>query len=181
MKKTIVAASIAAVLASTGVAGLASAAQNTNIGRGSELVSAVAKKFNLKESDVQAVFDENRTTMQAQRETELKDQVAQLVKDGKLTQAQADLINAKRAELQKKRDANRSSMENKSETDRKSTMDAERTALDKWFSDNNISTEYRYLVFGGRHGHDGPGGPGDPRDGAGQNQTSTSSSSATNQ
>jgi hypothetical protein len=145
----------------------------------SSLVSAVAKKFNLKQSDVQAVFDANRTQMEAQRETKVKDQVAQLVKDGKLTQAQADLINAKRAELQKQHDANRTSMDSKTDTERKAAMDAERTALDKWFSDNNISTDYRYLVFGGR-GHGGPGGPGGPRDGQSQGSSAPSTSSSSN-
>lgn len=166
MKKTLVAASVAAVIAVTGVAGLASAA--TQHGNGdkpmSGLAAAIAKKFNLKESDVQAVFDANHTQMEAQRETDIKNRVAQLVKDGKLTSTQADLINAKRAELQKTREANRASMDSKSHAERKAAMDAERTALDKWFTDNNIPTEYRHLVFGGGHG--GPGGNHDgPRDG----------------
>ncbi len=166
MKKTIVAASVAAVLATTGVAGvgLAQAATERGGSDHSGLVSAIAKKFKLKESDVQAVFDENHTARQAEREADIKHEVAQLVKDGKLTQAQADLINAKRTELQKTRNANRGNMSSKTDTERKAAMDAERTALDKWFTDNSIPTDYRYLVFGGRHG--GPGGHHDgPRDG----------------
>lgn len=181
MKKHIATAGVAALVAVTGIAGLGIASAATQNGSGanhmSSLVSAIAKKFNLKEADVQAVFDTNRTEMEAQRETEVKNQVAQLVKDGKLTQAQADLINAKRTELQKNRDTNRTSMENKTNAERKAAMDAARTALDKWFSDNNISTDYRHLVFGGR-GRGGPGGPGGPRDGQGQGQGSSAPSTS---
>ena len=101
MKKVIIASSIAA-LGVTGLAGgavFATANSTSGTDPMSGLVSAIATKFNLKKDDVQKVFDEQRTQMETQREKEVKDQVAQLVKDGKLTQAQADKINAKRAEL----------------------------------------------------------------------------------
>lgn len=176
MKKAIATAGVTAAVAVAGITGLgvASAADQTssNTNPMSGLVSAIAKKFNLKETDVQAVFDENRSQMEAQRETEVKDQVAQLVKDGKLTQAQADLINTKRVELQKEREANRTSDQSKSD------MEARKTALDKWFSDNNIPTDYRYLVFGGGHGHGGPGGPRGDMRGQQQNSSSTTTSSS---
>lgn len=166
MKKAIAAAGVTAAIAVAGVTGLGvanAATQNNADNPMSSLVSAIAKKFNLKESEVQAVFDENRSQMQTQRETDVKNQITQLVKDGKLTQAQADLITAKRAELQKQREAKRTSTTDTTENDRKTAREAERTALDKWFSDNNIPTEYRYLVFGGGRGHGGHGGPGGPR------------------
>lgn len=166
MKKSLVTAGVAAMVAVTGLTGLgmaSAATQNNGSHPMSGLVSAIAKKFNLKESDVQSVFDANRAEMKAKRDNEVKTELATLVKDGKLTQAQADAITAKRAELQKIREANRASMDSKTDAERKAAMDAERTALDKWFSDNGISTDYRYLVFGGGRGHGGPGGPGGPR------------------
>ena len=98
MKKVIIASSIAA-LGVTGLAGgavFATANSTSGTDPMSGLVSAIATKFNLKKDDVQKVFDEQRTQMETQREQEVKDHVAQLVKDGKLTQAQADKINAKR-------------------------------------------------------------------------------------
>ena len=101
MKKVIIASSIAA-LGVTGLAGgavFATANSTSGTDPMSGLVSAISTKFNLKKDDVQKVFDEQRAQMETQREQEVKDQVAQLVKDGKLTQAQADKINAKRAEL----------------------------------------------------------------------------------
>ncbi len=58
----------------------------------SSLVSAIAKKFNLKTADVQAVFDEQHKSMDATRTTEVKSKLTQLVSDGKLTQSQANAI-----------------------------------------------------------------------------------------
>ena len=166
MKKSLVTAGVAAIVAVTGLTGLgmaSAATQNNDSHPMSGLVSAIAKKFNLKESDVQSVFDANRAEMEAKRDNEVKTELATLVKDGKLTQAQVDAITAKRAELQKTRDANRASMDSKTDAERKAAMEVARAALDKWFSDNGISTDYRYLVFGGGHGHGGPEGPGGPR------------------
>lgn len=68
-----------------------------------------------KKADVQAVFDAQRTKMDAQRETEVKAEVSQLVTDGKLTQAQADAINTKRAELEKQRETDRTTMDSKTD------------------------------------------------------------------
>jgi len=95
--------------------------------------------------------------MEAEREQEMKDKVAALVEDGKLTQAQADKINAKRAELQQAREANRDSMQDKTADERKAAMEAEKTTIDTWLSENDIDDSYAYLLMGG-HGHGGPGG-----------------------
>ena len=51
-----------------------------------------SNKFNLSKDEVQKVVDEQHATMQAERETQVKADVAKLVTDGKITQAQADAI-----------------------------------------------------------------------------------------
>jgi hypothetical protein len=144
----------------------------------SSLVDAVAKKFNLNKSDVQAVFDEQRSQMEADHEADIKKQVAQLVSDGKLTQQQADKINAKRAELTVERDANRTADQNLTDDQRQAKMEERKTALDAWFKENNIDTQYRNLLMGG-HGRGGHGGPGfgEMKD----QQSSTSTTSSTSQ
>lgn len=178
MRKALVTAGIVTAVSAaslTGI-GIANAATSTSTSSDpmSSLVDAIASKFNLNKSDVQSVFDEQRTQMEAQREQKAKDQVAQLVTDGKLTQAQADAINTKRAELEKEREANRSTDQTKTQAERKAEMESRRTTLDTWLKDNGISTDYAYLLMGGR-GH-GPGGPGGPRD-ANSNSTQPSSTS----
>lgn len=189
MKKQLVIAGTAATLGLAGLAGgaaFATTQSGTNTDPMSGLVSAIATKFNLKAADVQAVFDANRAQMDAQREQQAKDQVAQLVKDGKLTQAQADKINAKRTELEKAREAERTADQKLNETERQAKreqmstqMDAKKTELDTWLKDNGIDTQYAYLLMGGGHGHGGPGGDGGPRESAGVPSTSTSSTGST--
>ena len=161
MKKHLVAAGIATAVGITGLTGIGianAATTTTSTNPMSSLVDAIATKFNLNKTEVQAVFDAQRTEMQAQREAEIKKEVAQLVADGKLTQDQADKINAKRAELQKEREALKDAATTKTREEMKSEMDAKRTELEAWAKDNGIDTQYLRFVFGGR-GH-GPGGPG---------------------
>lgn len=154
----------AAAVATIGVAGLSTGAAfattdsdpSTNDPT-SGLVSAIATKFNLRTTDVQAVFDEQRTAMETEREQEVEDKVAALVEDGKLTQAQADAINAKRAELKEAREADRDSMKDMTAAERKTAMEAKKTELDTWLKENDIDETYAYLLMGGGRG---PGGPG---------------------
>ncbi len=143
------------------IASAATDTSTTSTNPMSSLVDAVASKFNLNKTEVQAVFDEQRDKMESEREAEIKEQVAQLVTDGKLTQGQADKINAKRAELKTEREANRASDQDLSMTERKAKMEEHKTAIDSWMSDNDIDDQYAYLLMGGR-GH-GPGGHGGPR------------------
>lgn len=157
MKKQLIVAGIATAVGVTGLAGVgvaSAAADTSSTNPMSSLVEAVATKFNLKEADVQAVFDAQRTQMQAEREAEVEKKVAQLVTDGKLTQDQADKLNAKRAELQKAREALKDS--DKTREEMKTERETKRTELEAWAKENGIDTEYlRYVVDGGHHGHRG--------------------------
>lgn len=162
MKKQLAIAGLVAGITTAGITGvgIANAATDTsttNTNPMSSLVDAIASKFNLNKSEVQAVFDTQRSQMEANREAEAKEQVAQAVTDGKITQSQADQINAKRAELQEEREARKDTAPTKSREEMKSEMDAKRTELEQWAKDNGISTEYLRFVMGGEHGHGGPG------------------------
>lgn len=180
MKKNLIIASAATAVGLAGLtgAGFAYAATNTanNTNPMDSLVSAVATKFNLNKDEVQKVFDEQHTAMEQERENEIKDELAQAVKDGKLTQAQSDAITAKRAELQKEREANRTSDQSKSRDEMKSAMDTKRTELEAWAKEQGIDTQYLRFVFG--HGGRGHGGPDGMRDGDKQQDSSTGSSTS---
>lgn len=109
-----------------------SAAKAASTGKNkSDLVEAIATKFNLKKSDVQQVFDE-------QRQTQLKNRLDQAVKNGKLTTDQESKILAKYNELQ----PFITSLQDKSEADRNAAIKAKMTELEKWAKDNNIPTSY---------------------------------------
>ena len=163
MKKSLATVGVTAAVALTSIAGIGVAHADTSnssssSGPMSSLATAIAKKFNLKTADVQAVFDEQHKSMEETRTAEVKSKLTQLVSDGELTQSQADAILTKRAELQQQREANRDSMRDKTMVEHKASMDATRTSLSKWLDDNDIPSDYRHLVLGSGHGHSGPGG-----------------------
>ena len=162
MKKALLAAgAVTAIAASTLVGvGVVSAQSSTNSTNGnpmSNLVDAIASKFSLNKDEVQAVFDEQHTKMEADRTAEVKTELDTLVKDGKLTQEQVDAILAKRDELQKQRDALRANGSDNRD-DRRAAMDKERSDLDAWAKEKNIPAEYlRYVFGGGKGGQRGEG------------------------
>ena len=161
MRKVIITASVIAALG-VGVMGVSTvfAAQKTAGHQNpmSDLVNAIAQKFNLKASDVQAVVDAQRQqqadNMQKQEDARFVANLAQAVKDGKLTQAQADLITAKQAEVK----TFEASLKDKSEADRQTAMKTEMDSLTQWAKDNNIPDQY--MMFGRGEGRGpGMGGP----------------------
>ena len=120
-----------------GLAGIASAQTSTN---GTSLVDKIATKFNLKKADVQAVFDANKSEKQAEHTADVSARLQSLVDKGTITADQKAKIEAKQAEL-------------------KTEREAERTALQKWATDNGIDAKYLMGgAMGGRGGHmnDGP-------------------------
>lgn len=176
MKKHLAIAATAATIGLAGLgAGVAHAAttDSTKTDRMSSLVDKIATKFNLNKTEVQQVFDTQKTEMQAERETQVKADIAKLVTDGKITQAQADAINTKRAELEKTREANKDTMKNATKDERKAAMDEHKTDLEAWAKQNNIDSQYLRYVMGGGHGHGGPGGPRGDMDGDGPKDRAT--------
>ena len=118
----------------------------------SNLIDSLVKKFNLNKNDVQKIFDENKTTMETERETTQATKLKTAVSDGKITQAQADKITAKLAEMKTEREANHTAMESKTEAERETFMETKKTELDNWAKENNIDVSY--LMMGGGRGHE---------------------------
>lgn len=115
-------------------------------GNSSTLVQKIADKFHINTSDVQAVFDQERSERQAEMQVKFEERLTQLVKDGKITNAQKQLIIAKHKELQATRQANGSAWQNMSSEERRVQMQAEKQALDDWAKQNGIDHSY---LFGG--------------------------------
>jgi hypothetical protein len=144
-------------LASFGAVAFAS---QTNNGANpmSDIVSKIAKKFNLQEKDVQAVFDEHRTEMQAKmqgkrtekqedNQQKFADALKKAVADGKLTQAQADLVTAKRVELVAKMKTFFETTKTQQEIKDYTTQ--MHKDLNLWATANNIPQEYvKFLGLG---------------------------------
>ncbi len=158
MKKQLVAAGIATAIGVTSITGIHvanAATTEKSDGPMSGLVDAIAAKFSLDKSEVQAVFDEQKAKMQAEREAAVKDEVAKLVTEGKLTQDQADAINAKRAELRTEREEGKEARSDQTREERKSEMKTKRAELQAWAEEQGIDDEYLRYVFGGKKSGEG--------------------------
>jgi len=139
----------AAGLTLLGATAIHAAASTTTNGPMSGLVQAIATKFNLKTSDVQAVVDAQKAQIHTQHAADFKTRLDQAVKDGKLTQAQEDLIVAKEADEKTFME----SLQSMSETDRKAALQTQMADLKKWATNNNIPTQYVPFGPGGHGGH----------------------------
>lgn len=133
------------------------------------LIQKLADKLGVDKAKVQAVFDEERASREADREKSYEDRLTQAVKDGKLTEDQKSKVLAKRQELEAKIKSERDSLRDKTETERRAAMDATRTEIEKWAKDNGIDAKWlmgggpgmgKGGMMGGRGGHGGHGGTG---------------------
>ncbi|HEX3095803.1 MAG TPA: hypothetical protein VHQ20_01650 [Patescibacteria group bacterium] len=160
-------------------AGTSATGQTTN--PVSNLVNAIAQKFNLNTADVQKVFDDNRAQMEAQHQQMFADRLSAAVTAGTITQDQADKITAKMKELQAKRDADKANFANMTQAQRQAQMQQDQTDLKQWATDNNIPQQF-IPMGGGFRGHGGPGmkygghrgGPDGDADDAGASAPTTS-------
>ncbi len=115
------------------------------------LVNALAQKFNLNSTEVKTVVDtvmaSERATMQANHEerqsTNLAERLAKAVTAGKITQAQSVLITAKIQETKTFME----SMKNKTDAERKAAMTTYKANIEAWATTNNIPKEF--LNMGG--------------------------------
>ncbi len=145
---------VAAATIATGVlaAGLgivhAASATNGHPSFMSGIVAAIAQKFNLNQSDVQQVVDQQlaqqKTQAEAARQRSLADRLAQAVTDGKLTQAQVTLIQNEKASVK----AQMAALQGKTGTDLRTAISQIMTSVKQWATDNNIPQQYLMLGFG---------------------------------
>ena len=137
------------------LAGISVKAQEGNFH--SDIISKIAQKFNLKESDVSAVFEDVHKEHQAQRQAQIEEKLTQAVKDGKITEAQKQAILKKHEEMQ----ANKPDPEefgNLTVEQRQQKMQEKRTEMESWASANglDLQTMHELIGFGkgfGRGGH----------------------------
>lgn len=135
--KVVAGGAVLAVIA-TSLAGFSTVSAQGNADDVS-LAEKIASKFNLDQGEVKAVFEENRSAREAERQAEISDRLQQAVDDGDITADQKKLIEQKQQQLEDARDAMKDELE-------------------KWAEDNDI--DQKYLMFGGHGMRGGPGGPG---------------------
>ncbi|OGY23706.1 MAG: hypothetical protein A2172_00065 [Candidatus Woykebacteria bacterium RBG_13_40_15] len=107
MKSLLIAVAALALGATLGVAGLNSIRAATD-SSGSSLVENLAEKFNVSTDEVKGVFEQTREERQAEMKKQVEENLAQAVKDGKITQEQKETIQAKQSAIEKKMEEVRS-------------------------------------------------------------------------
>ena len=147
---------VMALLVGLGMAGgvaVHAASNDQAQGPMSNLVNAIAQKFNLNPADVQQVFDDQHKVGEANHQQKLNDRLNQAVADGQLTQEQADKIMGKMKELQAKREADKDSLGSKTEAERQAMFQQQAADLKQWAQDNNIPDGFLPLggPMGGHH------------------------------
>jgi len=110
LKKPFLIAGVATTIGVAGLTGLGVAVAATGT-KGDSLVSKIATRFNLKEADVQAVFDEEKAERDTERQAELSDRLQTAVDDGDITAGQKVLIENKLKELQAARETEMSDLQ----------------------------------------------------------------------
>lgn len=163
-KKIILAAIAVTVLGAGALTARSVSAQSASTDQDpmSSLVEKIANKFGLQESDVQAVFDEQRREHEAQHKAAFETQLSQYVTEGKITEAQKQAIIARHAEMLSNRQSMMEKFESMTDEERKAAMDSERQALEAWAKENGIDMQYllqRPSGFGKHHGKFGGPGP----------------------
>lgn len=142
---------LAIITAAAATSGFVSAQDTTGP---NSLVAAIAAKFNLNQTDVQAVFDEERTKHEEEMKTQTEAKLTQAVTDGKITEAQKQAIIAKMTEMHNNR-PNKDDFKNLTQEQRKAQMDQKKTEMDSWLSQNGLTQETFRELMGGPKGHGG--------------------------
>lgn len=155
----------AATLPFIGLAGTAvhaaTGATATDSGPMGSLIDKLATKFNLKSSDVKAVFEEEREAHKAEIQTKVSD----ALKTAGFTDAQITALQNKQKEQRESGKAWRDANPNATREEMKSHRDSEKTALEAWAKEQGIDvTKLREALktvgvglMGVRGGHGGPG------------------------
>lgn len=107
----------------------------------SNLVEKIATRFNLSQDEVQAVFDEEHESREAEMQTQFSAQLQAKVDEGVITDAQKTLLEEKMAAMHDEREAAREAEGEFTHAERHAKMKAKRTELKKWLKDNGIPTD----------------------------------------
>lgn len=125
------------------------------------LVSRIAKKFNVPETDVKGVFEADMAEKDSSRSADMSARLQVLVDNKTITVEQKALIEAKFAEMKQQREAERDADKNLTQAERSEKHAAAKVALEAWAKENGIDlSELDGLFMHGRggHGHNDEGG-----------------------
>lgn len=150
LRKQILIPALAVVIGGASFLGVSHVSAQNADGFPSDLVTAIAQKFNLPQDQVQQVFTEHKQKHHAEMEQKMQERLTQLVTDGKLTEAQKQAIITKMAEM--KNSFNPETMKDLTPEQRKQQMDQHRKDLDAWAKSQGIDPTLFPMRMGGHPG-----------------------------
>lgn len=124
------------------------------------IIDKIATKFNLNKTQVQAVFDEQHATRQAEMQKRYEDMLATAVKDGKITESQKNALIAKHNEIKANMQSQKEAFKDLTPEARREKMEAKRTELEAWAKAQGVDIKYLFGLGHGRMGHRGMMGKG---------------------
>jgi hypothetical protein len=100
-----------------------------------DLISKIASRFNLNQTEVQQVFDEHRSVKEAERKAEFSTKLDNLVTKGTITAEQKQKIETKLEEQKARMDDIRAMTDHAA---RHTAMKEQHAAMQQWLKDNGI-------------------------------------------
>ncbi len=126
-------------------------AQNTD--GPTDLIAAIAQKFNLPQDQVQQVFTEHKQQHMQQMQQKMEERLSQLVTDGKLTETQKQAIITKMSEI--KNSFNPEEMKNLTPQQRNQKIDQHRQEMENWAKSQGIDLSLIPMMGGMKGMHKG--------------------------
>lgn len=155
LTKSLIVASVVGTLGTgalfTGAIASAETSTSTNNPM-SSLVDKIASTFNLDKTKVQAVFDQQRSEMDAKRDAEVATRLNTLVSEGTITAQQKTAIEEKLAEMKKERESSTDNFKDMTDEQRKAAMDKKKSDLEAWAKEQGLDLTKLKGIFG----HGGP-------------------------
>jgi nitrate/TMAO reductase-like tetraheme cytochrome c subunit len=148
---------LALAIVAAATVGIVSTSAQEATDSGKTIVQRLSEKFNLKESDVQAVFSEHKAEHHVAMQQKIDARLSQAVIDGKITAEQKQRILDKHKELREKMESNLERFKDMTHEERRAEMEKQHAELEQWAKDNGI--DEHYLFMGGVKMHLKHGGP----------------------
>lgn len=153
MKNKLLLPVLALALVGLAVLGVSQVQAQSQQSKYSSSIQKLVERFGLKESEVQAVFDEARQERQQQIQAGFEEHLNQVVKDGKITESQKQAILTKYKEVAEKRLQNKENWQNMTPEQRRQAMREQKQELESWTNQNGIDLKYLFGGFGMKRGH----------------------------
>jgi len=151
-KKILIISAVLIIVIGVGVLGsnMVSAGNNNSH---STLVQKLTEKFDLNESQVQAVFDEVKEERHEDMEEKKDAHFEKLVSEGTITDEQKTLLIEKFGQLKEEKKSNWEDYKNLSFEERKNLKMDHKEDLEKWAEENGIDIQDLFVGFGQKGHH----------------------------